>query len=308
MNSKQYTNTFDNTLVHGGVNPIRRDNVFTNLHFNTKYRDNYYNSSASNFQYTLPQPFNNVVSVKLSSISIPNTWYVFSHALKNNRFIIEIENACCCEHSVHEIVIPDGNYSMTQIEDFLNETYLYKSNTTSLLKYVKFSVSDVSLRSVFELLNTAPDPLTMNLIFVDDETQNIMYGAGWILGFRYAKYLDVEKYIMSEGLYDAGGDRYLYFCLSDFNKNVSNHNVVFFDDSTMKDDVLAKVYLKDGKFVVNIDDISDDCCNHVKTRKYFGPITLKKVHVKLIDQYGRIIHLNNMDYSFSLEVEQKYDS
>jgi len=304
MNKHLY-NTFDNTIVNGNVNPIRRDKVYTNIHFNSKYRDNYYNSSASNFQYTLPQPIDEVVSLKLSSISIPNTWYVFSHELKNNRFIVEISSNCY-DFSVHEIVIPDGNYDDCMLETFLNNTYFYNSGNENPLKYVKFSVLNNSLKSVFEFVDTAPEPMSMNVKFVDNETDNVMFTAGWILGFRYGSYLNVEKYLISEGLYDAGGDRYLYFCLTDFNRNVSNHNVVFFDDSTMRDDVLAKIYLQDGKFAVNIDSVSDDCCNHVKTRRYFGPVNLKKVHVKLIDQYGRQINLNNMDYSFSLELEQKY--
>ena len=74
----------------------------------------------------------------------------------------------------------------------------------------------------------------------------------------------------------------------------------------MRDDVLAKIYLIDGKFAMNVDNNPDDCCNHVKTRKYFGPIDLRKIHVRLLNQYGRVINLNNMDYSFSLEVAQLY--
>lgn len=304
MNKHLY-NTYNNKIVPGVVNPIRRDNTYTNIHFNSKYRDNYYNSSASNFQYTLPQPMDNVVSVKLSSISIPNTWYVFSHELKNNRFIVEISGGCF-DFSVHEIVIPDGNYDDCMLETFLNNNYFYNSGNENALKYVKFSILDNSLKSVFELVNTAPDDMIMNVKFVDNDTENIMYSAGWILGFRYGKYMNVEKSLMSEGLYDAGGDRYLYFCLNDFNRNSANHNIVYFDESMMKDDVMAKVYLKDGKFAVNVDDSGDDGNNNVKLRRYFGPVHLKKIHVKLIDQYGRQINLNNMDYSFSLEVEHKY--
>ena len=304
MNKHLY-NTFDNRIVNGQVNPIRRDSTYTNIHCNSKYRDNYYNSSASDFQYTLPQPMDRVTSLKLSSISIPNTWYVFSHALGNNRFVVEISGGCY-DFSVHEIVIPDGNYDDCMLETFLNNTYFYNSGNENPLKYVKFSILNHSLKSVFSFVETAPDDLVMNVKFVDDESTNIMYGAGWILGFRYGMYLNVEASLMSEGLYDGGGDRYLYFCLNDFNRNASNHNIVYFDDSVMRDDVLAKIYLKDGKFAINIDDSSDDCCNHVKTRRYFGPIDLKKIHVKLIDQYGRRIDLNNMDYSFSLEIEHKY--
>ena len=40
-------------------------------------------------------------------------------------------------------------------------------------------------------------------------------------------------------------------CLNDFNKNVNNSNVVLFDDSMMRDDVLAKIYLIDGKFAIS---------------------------------------------------------
>ena len=74
------------------LNPLVRCNTFTTLHINSKYRDNYYNTSASNFIYTLPKSFNNVKSLKLASISIPNTWYNFSNELFSNYFYIKINN------------------------------------------------------------------------------------------------------------------------------------------------------------------------------------------------------------------------
>lgn len=38
------------------------------------------------------------------------------------------------------------------------------------------------------------------------------------------------------------------------------------------------------------------------TRNYFGPVNLKKLNIKLLDEYGNAINLNNMDWSFTLEV------
>ena len=292
-------------MVCGSVNPLERERTFTNIHFNSKFRDHYYNSSASNFQYTLPQPADNVVSLSLSSICIPNTWYLFSTECDSNRFIVEISGVCI-PFSVFEIVIPDGNYDDCGLESFLNNTYFYNAGVDNPLKFVKYSIDPHSLKSTFQFIKDAPDDIEMNVKFVDPRTKSIMYTAGWTMGFRYAQYLHITTYLMSEGLFDAGGDRYIYFCLNDFNKNVNNSNVVLFDDSMMRDDVLAKIYMIDGKFAVNIDNTPDDCCNHVKTRKYFGPIDLRKIHVRLLNQYGRVINLNNMDYSFSLEVAQLY--
>ena len=71
-------------------------------------------------------------------------------------------------------------------------------------------------------------------------------------------------------------------------------------------EVLAKIYLIDGKFSVNIDDSSDDLNNQAKTRKYHGPVDLKKFHITILDEFGRKINLNNMDFSFVLEVTKLY--
>ena len=41
-------------------------------------------------------------------------------------------------------------------------------------------------------------------------------------------------------------------------------------------------------------------------REYFGPVKLRKFRVKLINDKGYTVDLNNMDWSFSLKVTQKY--
>ena len=63
----------------------------------------------------------------MDSICIPNTWYLLSSEKKNNVFFIET-NDTCNGIELHQIVIPDGNYSVDQLEVFLNKTYFYLSN------------------------------------------------------------------------------------------------------------------------------------------------------------------------------------
>jgi hypothetical protein len=43
------------------------------------------------------------------------------------------------------------------------------------------------------------------------------------------------------------------------------------------------------------------------TRQYYGPVTIKRMRVRLLDDKGNDIDLNNMDWSFSLVVEQLYE-
>ena len=38
-----------------------------------------------------------------------------------------------------------------------------------------------------------------------------------------------------------------------------------------------------------------------------GPVNFERIHLKLLDEYGNLVYLNNMDFSFSLEFEILYE-
>jgi len=287
------------------INPVYRQVQKQNLHFDSRFRKGYYQSSSTNFQLNLSEPCESIIGLKLSSICIPNSWYLFADNRNNNTFIIEVK----CNHTSlakYPICIKEGNYTRSELVKYLNDTWFYNSSTDTLLQYIKFDICKFSLKSSFQLVDCPDKSYSINIRFASKKSENIIYNAGWILGFRYAEYMNASKPIYSEGLFDCSGDKYFYFCLNDYNKNVNNENVVFFEDSTMRYDVLSKIYLIDGKFSVNIDENTDDLNNQTRTRKYHGPITLKKMEIKIVDAFGRTINLNNMDFSFVLEIEKLY--
>ena len=39
-----------------------------------------------------------------------------------------------------------------------------------------------------------------------------------------------------------------------------------------------------------------------KTRKYFGPVRIKKLRIRLLDEFGRAIDLTNGDITVNLEI------
>ena len=45
-----------------------------------------------------------------------------------------------------------------------------------------------------------------------------------------------------------------------------------------------------------------------KTRDYFGPVTIKKLHIKLLDKYNKIINTKKADFSLTLQFEKLYSS
>jgi hypothetical protein len=42
-------------------------------------------------------------------------------------------------------------------------------------------------------------------------------------------------------------------------------------------------------------------------REYFGPVNITTLNIQLLDEYGRVVDLNNMDFSFCLTLITAYD-
>jgi hypothetical protein len=241
--------------------------------------------------------------MRLVSIEIPNAWYLFSNSSKNNLFKIETLNDN--NKNSYDIIIPDGNYDYESLQVYLNKTYFYESETESDLKYIKFYIDSYNFKSYFEVIDEVENNFSFSIIFLENINQNLMNTFGWTLGFRLANYLNIIDKIESEGLYDGGGDRYIYVSINDYQYNSNNLNVVGFDKSILNEDVIAKIPMINGKLSLIIDDNNNPL---TKTRRYNGPVNLSRLHIKILDKFGNIINLNNMDYSFTLEMEILYES
>ena len=308
LNDKNNTNiiidSFPNSAAPGKLNSIKRITHCQNLNLNSCFRNNYYTCSSTDFQYLLPSEIKNVISLRLASIEIPNAWYLFSHRQNNNIFKIIVNADDIITN--YSIVIPDGNYDNESLTHFLNTTYFCDSELESSLKYIRFSIDTKNFKTRFEILDECSfKKYSFSLVFFQDINENLMNTAGWILGFRLANYSNIYENIQSEGLFDGSGDKYVYLSLNDYQYNNNSSNIVGFDKSFMEEGILAKIPMINGKLSLIIDDNNNPL---TKTRKYNGPVTIKKLHIKVLDKFGSIIDLNNMDFSFTIELELLYES
>ena len=303
-NDNQLYNVHNNEITKGNVNSVKRLTQLINYHFNSIFREKYYASSPTNFKYIIPTGgINNVVSIKLLSVEIPNSWFLFSNIIGNNKFKIETtyKNKC----SVHHIIIPEGNYDRESLVNYLNKKYFVESGV-DILENIEIGIDEYTNKTYFKLSDSAPEDFVFSLHFVEDEQTNIIKTLGWNLGFRLSKYLNITDIIQSEGLFDGGGDRYVYLVFNDYNYNTNPNNIVCFDNTSMDDNILAKIQLLNGKFSLNFNE--NDSNPLIKIRKYNAPVNINKIEIKLLDKFGNFIDLNNMDWSFSIEFEILYQN
>jgi hypothetical protein len=271
----------ENPIAVGKLNTIKRMIQPQNLHLHSCFRQ--LPSISSDYQYILPNEIKHVVSMRLASIEIPNTRYLFSCKQQNNCFTIQIEE------ELFNICIPDGNYTNDSLIDYLT-TFFNKAPCP--LNSMNFSI-DSQFHSIFN--STHPFSIFFG--------ENLYRQAGWILGFRCASYIN-QNCIISEGLFDAIGDRYVYLSIEDYQYNTNITNMIGIYKTFLDKSILAKVPMNDEKFALIIHDTNPLC----KVRVYNGPVTLKKFHIKVLDKFGHIIDLNNMDFSFTLELEILYEN
>jgi len=325
--------------------------------------------SSSDFIIRLPTALDNVASMTLGSMEIPNTLYTFSSHLKTNVFtIVELKQEPS-DNTSHIIEILPGNY-----------------DSKNIISQIQASIDIISDLSGRVLVNMHPnygrvymysnDDFEFDLDFrlPDEKTRDIRMNMGWILGYRNPYYfyndtnidgcLYASDYItgetgitakqklnptqynskfvkrnyassmiapaeaykvapaaefdnvtlysnylngfVSEGFMEIKGPRYLFLLVDDFNNNVNDQYMSLVSKNTLmpSSNILAKIGLTQSKNAVGYDDKSDLV---PKKREFLGPVRIDKLHFKLVDEFGRVVNLNNNEISLLLEFEVIYN-
>jgi len=154
------------------------------------------------------------------------------------------------------------------------------------------------------------------------DTRPLPYFLGWQLGYRTAMYemrggldasgnLTVPQAAVSEGICLISGPQYVFLCIDDFNNNVNNYYAVAFGSSTIAPNIIARLNIKQqinssGAYGLTGGESLSTSLTY--SREYFGPVDIQRMRITLVDDFGRILDLNNMDWSFALMFECVYSS
>jgi chitodextrinase len=320
---------------------VHEREVVQSLNVDSLFRKQYMTSNANEFTIEFPTSIKNVIRMKLSSVELPNTWYAFTD--KNNTFEIGIsyDNS---DVSTNTIAIPEGNYSSLDFSEQLNtylnnqpaNTYLehlmFEVDEFSSKGRFRFKTYDEA-QNIYNI----PSVMNDNTITNDATYQSViltkiryslkfalntqicndtqMYeSVGWTLGYRKTEYDFIDYFssmtkwnttyhgvVEAEGVFGSNKLNYLYLSVDDY-VNKSKEGVLTINNSRthLSKNILARITVKYGSFYVNLDG-DDDVVRH---RDYYGPVTIEKLHVKLLDKYGNLVNLNGSDFSFILEFTQ----
>ena len=313
---KPHIQSYPSETYEGVVNPLKKRLVYKNVVIDTQFRDNYYNSTSTNFNFYMPTQFNNVTALKLTSLEFPCYFYAISKSYGNNFFNITVENNGNNQTTV--VTIPDGNYDPVSVTNAINTTL---SNLGDPFDKVTFNVGIAQSSVISSYLlgdgRMYVGPNSNNVTLIQLDFQSDIYGQpdfntqlplklGWMLGFRNGAYKESLNYI-SEAPVNVYGTKYIYIVLDDFHNNVSKNFYGLLNSSILNNNILAKFsLLKLNKpFTFYVDDLSTN--DSAPPREYFGPVNLQNFRIQILDEFGRTLDLNNMDYSMTFRLNCIYD-
>jgi hypothetical protein len=126
--------------------------------------------------------------------------------------------------------------------------------------------------------------------------------------FTFTDQTDVPSnyniYGISDMIIEPATIRYIYLAIDDFNSSVNDLFTTAFYTSIMSPDVIARISLKGSYFSLLMEN---DLNVVTEPRVYFGPVDIQKIRVRLYDDKGNILQMNNSNFSFCLVFKMLYD-
>jgi hypothetical protein len=318
-----YSNTSE--YFQGQLNPLNTRVITKYVSIDTRFRDNYATTSASDFMIQLPSKLNKVVSMQLSSVEFPITYYAISAKYGNNFLYVYADTQYVEDGPIEQfeivVVVPDGNYNITDLLNTINRLLAPVDEDGNLLDEDSvFSYINLTIDLNSNSSGSAKVTIGPNLAYVKSNIVNsigldfrksikccvddtsITTKIGWNLGFNKSCYFGSNRYV-SDTVYDMSIMRYVYLSIEDYQRSGNSLFFNAFHDKQISENVLARIAMQSNSFSVFM---ANNLGLVTEPRKYFGPVDIQRLHIQVFDDHGRQLDITN-NYSFVLTFKMLYD-
>lgn len=311
---KQVIYTQPTSVIPGTVNPLDRRTLSRCLSIDTRFRQNPYQTSSTDFPLTLPNKIQKVVSVECNSFEIlargiPNV----SASLGNHFLYVSIQTIDEIDHT-NVFVLPTGHYNTSLLIETFNHLFsqqkhspfLFLDMTLDPLNSGKIVLSiDESRPEYSQQIKTVSLDFTMNQNGLPDKS-DFFSKMGRMLGFTRKKYSGKTAYVSDTIMNPYVCIPYFYLAIEDFQNRSPRCFEPAFSQVTTPQSILARIVPQ------NIKDDEETVLQPLSLlsvpRKYFGPVDINRLQIRLLDSYGNPLDINENDYSFCLLFETVYEN
>ena len=309
------------------------------------FRQNYDlpDNASHNYIIQLPETINRAITMSISSLEIPLTYYNISTFNNNNTFTIQELSGNTISGPLYLIRLTSGLYQARvnvanlntkiiayNIVDEINNV-LKKCPNSDISTNLKFGLDDRTGQSFFALTSSTPNKRYIINFDIDNSNNSnnsnnssIKYNCienylhqklGWQLGFTNksinitSSITDISG-IYSDRICQVNYPRYIYIAIDDFQASSRNYFSVA-AQSLIAPNIIGRInilsLLEEKTAFKQAASAGDFLFTQKHIREYFGPTDITKLRIQLLDEYGRPFSLNNSDWSFVVTFECFYN-
>jgi hypothetical protein len=265
------------------------------------FRERSTGSTSADFMYPLLNPVRNVLRVRVLSVEYPVDVPLFTAARRRTTLRILFRDLSGVLLGI-PLVIPDGNYTVTEMVTTLNAE-IADAVTAGELPF-PIVVSYVGSIRRFVFTAAAPSGIRFGVDTIwGGWDREYDYGLGYYMGFvrglHAARSDSSGNWTVTGGhCADFTGDKYVFLRINDYRGVRHYVNTTATDPGVNRwdyNEVVAttKIRLDSG---INGPEVID---NEVV---FPTPINIGRINVQVVDRYGEIVDLCGLPLSLSLEV------
>lgn len=230
------------------------------LSVDSLFRENYSNTKSTDYTLHLPSSINNILSMEVTAVEIPNFIYMFSSKKKETEFTITVYNYKIRDESdtktvtvtstEYPISIPEGNYVNIDFVNMINAYFLDRGgglnylvieidvNSGKTIFRARHPIDDRNLASPFDPSTPFYSPtFYFSLDFRIPNIERPIYkNLGWILGFKKEFYLvtpdkKLSTFFIPNSLDSINNNEIIFFafCKSEGTYGNTIDNYIFLD-------------------------------------------------------------------------------
>ena len=263
------------------LNPAKY--IISDLSIDSRFADQY-NAGTADFTIRLPDTYKNIMRLALSSVEVPLVEYVFSARRRNVTFAVRRSSG-----PVMTVTIPSGNYGPVALAAAV-QAGLEAADPSGGFTCTYDPVGD---RFTFDCSGG-----TFRLCLTDP-TQSVTgrryWGLGYYMGFRTPVLTGASSYTGTQPPQLGPSPYYLMQVSCPDAVETTIHAT----GSQSWLPALAKIVLRGSVYGMQF----DDGANRVRKEITFaGPTNVGQMRVRLVDPYGDVVDMGDVDWSMTFEI------
>jgi hypothetical protein len=210
---------------------------------------------------------------------LPNSIHFINSTKGNNVFTVDGTT----------ITISSGSYTVSDL--------VYELNNNSILTGKSLAFDYSNYTGKLTIINTSGSPVLFK--FSDLGTYN-NDSLKYILGFRNESFDTNISVTNGSTILDYPMENAIenYFFIK-----INNIGNIYYKNHQY----MTKIY-SDGKYRYDDINLSMSYSYTSPTYTFNQPVDIKELKISIVDKYNNLINLNNLDFSFGLEIESVYNS